>query len=467
MLFNSVEFLVFFAVVYSMYLVLQHRAQNLVLLVASYIFYGWWDWRFLSLIWLSTTVDWFVALRMDKSATPRHKRRWLMLSLAFNLGLLGTFKYAGFFARSLTDAFLGIGYQVDLRFAELILPVGISFYTFQSLSYTVDVYRGDLKASRSLPDFALFVGFFPQLVAGPIERATHFLPQVQNPRRVTFDMLREGAWLILLGFFKKVVLADNMTPYTTRIFENPADVHGLEVLVGIYAFAFQIYGDFSGYSDIARGTAKLMGFDLMHNFRMPYFAINPSDFWRRWHISLSSWLRDYLYISLGGNRLGSLFTYRNLLLTMVLGGLWHGAAYNFVAWGVFHGAILCIHRWLGEVKKREPRQGPVLTPLKIVLFFHVTCLGWLLFGVKQLSDAPLLLKNMLSPFELNGLTGLVSVATFAAPILLLDWLQNKSSDMLRIKSYPKALRACVYIATFAAILLCGATGAKQFIYFQF
>jgi alginate O-acetyltransferase complex protein AlgI len=465
MLFNSVEFLVFFVVVYGLYLVLQHRQQNWMLLVASYIFYGWWDWKFLTLIWLSTTVDWLVARGMDDAPTQRRKRQMLAVSLLFNLGLLGTFKYAGFFARSFMDAFAGIGYSVDLRFAELVLPVGISFYTFQSLSYTVDVYRGDLKASRSLLDFALFVGFFPQLVAGPIERATHFMPQVQKPRTVTFDMLREGAWLILLGYFKKVVLADNMTPFTTRVFDNPGDVHGLEVLVGIYAFAFQIYGDFSGYSDIARGTAKLMGFDLMHNFRMPYFAINPSDFWRRWHISLSSWLRDYLYIGLGGNRLGSLFTYRNLLLTMVLGGLWHGAAYNFVAWGVFHGVILCIHRWMTEGK--EPARGPWLTPIKIALFFQVTCVGWLLFGVKQLSDAPLLLKNLVSPFAVNGLMGLVTVATFAAPVMLLDWLQYRTNDMLLIKRYPKAVRALVYSATFAVILLSGATGAKQFIYFQF
>lgn len=465
MLFNSVEFLVFFVVVYGMYVVLRHRQQNWMLLGASYLFYGWWDWRFLTLIWLSTAVDYVVAKAMDDTPDPRRKRYMLLVSLVFNLGLLGAFKYAGFFARSFMDAFASIGYSVDLRFAELVLPVGISFYTFQSLSYTVDVYRGDLKASRSLVDFALFVGFFPQLVAGPIERATHFMPQVQKPRTISFDLLREGAWLILLGYFKKVVLADNMTPFTTRVFDSPGDVHGLEVLIGIYAFAFQIYGDFSGYSDIARGTAKLMGFDLMHNFRMPYFAINPSDFWRRWHISLSSWLRDYLYISLGGNRLGNLFTYRNLMITMVLGGLWHGAAYNFIAWGIFHGGILCIHRWLTEGK--EPVRGPWLTPIKIALFFQVTCVGWLLFGVKQLSDAPLLLKNLVSPFEVNGLMGLVTVATFAAPVMLLDWLQYRTNDMLLIKRYPKALRAFVYCATFAIILLSGATGAKQFIYFQF
>jgi D-alanyl-lipoteichoic acid acyltransferase DltB (MBOAT superfamily) len=466
MLFNSIEFLVFFAAVYGLYLVLEHRAQNLILLGASYLFYGWWDWRFLTLIWLSTAADFLVALAMERSSTPRRRRHWLSVSLIFNLGMLGAFKYMGFFARSLMDGFAQLGYQMDLRFAELVLPVGISFYTFQSLSYTVDVYRGELKASRNPIDFALFVAFFPQLVAGPIERATHFLPQVQNPRTINYESWREGSWLILLGYYKKVVLADNMAPIAMRLFNNPGDVHGLEVLIGIYAFAFQIYGDFSGYSDIARGTAKLMGFDLMHNFRMPYFAVNPSDFWRRWHISLSTWLRDYLYISLGGNRLGSWLTYRNLMFTMVLGGLWHGAAYNFVAWGIFHGAILCIHRWLTEGKERRAAASFV-TPMKMVLFFQVTCVGWLLFGVKELRDAPLLLRNMLRPFELNGLTALMTLAAFAAPVLVIDWLQYKSGDMLLIKTYSRPLRASIYAAAFVAILLWGATGAKQFIYFQF
>ena len=465
MLFNSVEFLIFFAVVYGLYLVLPRRGQNLLILLASYLFYGWWDWKFLGLIWLSTTVDYFVAQGMDDAQTPQKKQRILYISLAFNLGLLATFKYAGFFARSFMDAFAALGYSVDLRFAELVLPVGISFYTFQSLSYTVDVYRGKLKAARDPLDFAMFVAFFPQLVAGPIERGAHFMPQVQAPRTVTFDHWREGAWLILFGYFKKVVLADNMTPFTTRLFDNPAQVHGLEVLIGIYAFAFQIYGDFSGYSDIARGTAKLMGFDLLYNFKMPYFAINPSDFWRRWHISLSSWLRDYLYITLGGNRRGGWFTYRNLMITMVLGGLWHGASYNFVAWGIFHGAILCIHRWLTH--GREASEGSRWWALKVVAFFQVTCVGWLLFGVKHLGDAWVLLHNIVSPFEVNGLVSLISLVTFATPVMLLDWLQLRNEDMLVMRRYAAPVRFGVYVATFAAVLLAGSTGAKQFIYFQF
>lgn len=465
MLFNSVEFLVFFAVVYGAYLVLKHRAQNALLLLASYFFYGFWDWRFLGLIAASTTVDFLLGCAIEDAAGARRKRHLLYISLGFNLGLLGTFKYAGFFARSFTDALASVGFAVDLRFAELVLPVGISFYTFQSLSYTVDVYRGQVKAARSLLDYATFVAFFPQLVAGPIERGAHFLPQVQSQRTVTFEMLREGAWLMLLGYFKKTVLADNMSPFTTRLFQEPDQVHGLEVLFGIYAFAFQIYGDFSGYSDIARGSAKWMGFDLMHNFRMPYFAVNPSDFWRRWHISLSTWLRDYLYIPLGGNRGGGWFTYRNLMITMVLGGLWHGASYNFVAWGLFHGGILCIHRWLSE--RRGGPTHDAVTPLRVMAFFHVTCAGWLLFGVKQLGDALTLLRNLFQPFEANGWLVLASVATFAAPVLLLDWLQLRRSTMLVVDTFSPVARLGIYVAVFSAILLCGSTGAKQFIYFQF
>ncbi|MEY2933303.1 MAG: hypothetical protein RL033_4052 [Pseudomonadota bacterium] len=465
MLFNSVEFVVFFAVVYTAYLALERRAQNVLVLLASYLFYGWWDWRFLSLIWLSTIVDFLAALGMERAPHRERRRLWLLLSLGFNLGLLGTFKYLGFFASSLSDALAPLGYTLDLRFSELVLPVGISFYTFQSLTYTIDVYRGELRARRNLLDFALFVAFFPQLMAGPIERAQHILPQIEQPRSVSYEKLSEGAWLILLGYYKKVVLADNMAPFTSRLFREPSSMHGLEVLVGIYAFAFQIYGDFSGYSDIARGTAKLLGFELMHNFKMPYFAVNPSDFWRRWHISLSSWLRDYLYFNLGGSRGGSWRTYRNLMLTMVLGGLWHGAAYNFVAWGVFHGAILCIYRWYARAQQRPAT--PRVTFRGVVCFFHVTCLGWLLFGVKRLSDAPLLLHNLFDAPQLNGLTQLATLLSFAAPLVLLDVLQLQRDDLLVIQRFSPLVRVAVYAGVFAAILLAGSPGAREFIYFQF
>jgi D-alanyl-lipoteichoic acid acyltransferase DltB (MBOAT superfamily) len=266
---------------------------------------------------------------------------------------------------------------------------------------------------------------------------------------------------------KKVVIADGVAHVADFAFANVGVAGSASLLLGMLAFSLQIYGDFSGYSDIARGAAKCLGIDLMYNFKMPYFAVNPSDFWRRWHISLSTWLRDYLYINLGGNRGSTARTYRNLMLTMVLGGLWHGAAYNFVAWGVFHGAILCIHRWLTGGDERRTPGPPRITLLGVVGFFHVTCVGWLLFGVRRLGDAPLLLRNLVSPFEINGLIQLLTLTLFAAPVLLVDWLQFRSSDMLAVQRLAPPVRVSIYVATFTAILLCGATGAKQFIYFQF
>lgn len=467
MLFNSVEFLFFFAIVYGLYCCLQHRAQNWLLLGASYLFYGWWDYRFLSLILISTIIDYFVGLAIAGSRSDRRRRQLVAVSLVSNLGMLGAFKYLGFFTESLHEALSSIGVSLDVRVASLVLPVGISFYTFQTLSYTLDVYRRRLEPTRDFLNFAVFVAFFPQLVAGPIERARHLLPQVERQRTLDASQLGEAAWLILLGYYKKVVLADNMAPFTRRMFESPESVHGVEVLIGVYAFAFQIYGDFSGYSDIARGTAKALGFDLMHNFRMPYFAVHPSDFWRRWHVSLSTWLRDYLYIGLGGNRNGLGKTYRNLMLTMLLGGLWHGAAWNFVAWGLFHGTILCLHRAITRPDDKPRATRPAAHVIKVIAFFHVTCFGWLLFGVKQLEDVPTLLGSLVSPFAVNGAMMMLTVATFAAPVLLLDFFQLRGSDMLVVRRGPIALRLAVYVGLFATLLLAGATGAQQFIYFQF
>ncbi len=364
MLFNSLEFVVFFAVVLALYSVLNHPRQNALLLVASYVFYGAWDYRFLLLLIGTTLVDYAVGLAIDRRSDPAARRRILMFSIVANLGVLGVFKYFNFFADSLVE-FAGLfGLSVSPVTLNIVLPVGISFYTFQSMAYTIDVYRGHLKPCRSLPDFALYVTFFPQLVAGPIERATHLLPQIYARRVMTAEKIGSGLSLIALGFFKKVVMADNLAPTVNEIFAKQGGYTAEEVLVGAIFFAFQIYGDFSGYTDIARGTSRVLGFELMDNFREPYFARSPSDFWQRWHISLSTWLRDYLYISLGGNRGGRLTTYRNLILTMLLGGLWHGAAWNFVWWGLYHGTLLVGYRWYEERFGRStvrisllPRQG--------------------------------------------------------------------------------------------------------------
>jgi D-alanyl-lipoteichoic acid acyltransferase DltB (MBOAT superfamily) len=400
----------------------------------------------------------------------------LVTSICVNLGVLFVFKYFNFFAASADRLLSLFALHLDVRILDVVLPLGISFYTFHNLSYIVDVYRGRVAPARRFTDFALYVALFPQLIAGPIARPAHLLPQIQRPRRITYSMLRSGAWLILLGYFKKVVLADNMAPFTKQLFEHPQSMHGAEVLFGIYAFAFQIYGDFSGYSDIARGLSNLMGFDLMLNFERPYFAANPADFWRRWHISLSTWLRDYLYIPLGGNREGTARTYRNLLITMFLGGLWHGAAWHFVAWGVFHGVLLCGHRFVREgalattttcAPPPAPRALRLRHALTVFAFFHVTCFGWLLFAVKRLRDVPLLLHNMVAPFTLHGRLIATTLLLFAVPLVLMESIEEWSGRTDIVKAWPRPLRLATYAALVAAIVLCGALERHAFIYFQF
>jgi alginate O-acetyltransferase complex protein AlgI len=468
MLFNSAQFVAFFAVVYGLYLVLRHRYQNAMLLLASYVFYGSWDWRFLGLMLFTTTMDYSFGLLLGRLEGDRRRKTVLITSIVVNLGILFAFKYFNFFAASL-DNLLGLfALRLDVRILDVVLPLGISFYTFHNISYIVDVYRGRVAPERNWINFALYVALFPQLIAGPIARPAHLLPQIRSPRRITLDMLRTGAWLILLGYFKKVVLADNMVPFTKQLFERPASMHGLEVLLGLYAFAFQIYGDFSGYSDIARGLSNLMGFDLMVNFHHPYFASNPADFWRRWHISLSTWLRDYLYLPLGGSRHGTAAMYRNLLLTMFLGGLWHGAAWHFVAWGVFHGALLCVHRAAAPLLTRlAERVGPRLWhALAVITFFHITCFGWLLFAVKRLRDVPLLLRNMIAP-ALHGRLILTTLLLFAVPLLLMEWAEERGGRTEIIKAWPRPWRLACYASLVAAIVLCGAFERHEFIYFQF
>jgi alginate O-acetyltransferase complex protein AlgI len=340
MIFNSYIFWVFFATFIIIYWRLNQHLQNRLLLVGSYIFYGYWDWRFCGLLAFSTTVDFFVAKYMHGTATQADKKKLLIISVITNLTLLGFFKYYNFFSTQFVTAFSNLGISVSLPALNIILPVGLSFYTFQSLSYTIDVYRGHAVPAKNFLDLAAYVSFFPQLVAGPIERASRFLPQFLKPRHLEPGDFGIGLYHVMIGLFKKVIVADNLAPIANMVFgKPPADLTGPEVLIGVYAFAIQIYCDFSGYSSIAQGIAKWLGFDLMWNFKMPYFAVSPSDFWKRWHISLSSWLRDYLYIPLGGNRHGKLMMYRNLILTMALGGLWHGARWTFVIWGLYHGTI--------------------------------------------------------------------------------------------------------------------------------
>lgn len=470
MLFNSFDFIIFFVVVYGLYLRLPHRAQNGLLLAASYFFYGYWDWRFLALLGLTTVLDYFFGYKIHKSEGMRSKKRYLTLSVLSNLSVLGFFKYFNFFADSFLNLAQGLGWHVSPLVLHVVLPVGISFYTFQSMSYTIDVYRGHLKPARSLADFALYVAFFPQLVAGPIERASHLLPQVENPRTIKFDSFYEGFWLICWGLYKKVFIADNLAKIVNPIFMKTGEFSGAEVLLASYAFAFQIYGDFSGYSDMARGLAKLMGFDLMLNFKFPYFVTNPKDFWANWHISLSTWLRDYLYIPLGGNRMGTLALYRNLLLTMLLGGLWHGASWTFVVWGVYHGFLLVGHRLVnGDSEVKSPSPWPWQT-VKIILMFHLTCLGWLIFRSQSLSQLGPMLNNLLFHFTIAPGQGLGVCIPFVQTVwflILLQTLKYFRRDMLAPMKIHFLWRSAIYLILFYSVVWFGSIGGKEFIYFQF
>jgi len=479
-LFNSPQFFVFFTIVYLLYLNLPHRAQNGLLLVASYVFYGWWDWRFLGLLFFSTTVDFFVARRIAAASDPVRRRRWLLVSLATGLGLLGFFKYYDFFVDSLELGLRGFGVDPAWLHLDLVLPIGISFYTFQSLSYTIDVYRGQLRPSRNFFDLALVVSLFPQLVAGPIERAKSLLPQVVKPRRLTPDGFRDGVYLVAWGLIKKIVIADHCALIVNQVFDDHASYGGAEQLIAVYAFAFQIYCDFSGYTDIARGIAKLMGFELMLNFDLPYFATNPSDFWRRWHISLSTWLRDYLYISLGGNRRGSFLTYRNLMITMVLGGLWHGAKWTMILWGAYHGLLLVAHRLFTEWRSRTgraPRREPrLLAHLALAaLYFQLTSFGWLIFRAESVGQVVDFVRTIATSFALTPRAEelFARLALLTAPLVAFELLQFKANDLLvwlRLRpAWQVASALYLAAASFAYwILFQSALGtAQEFIYFQF
>jgi len=339
MLFNSFIFLIFLALIIPAYYFLSVRWRKPVILIASYFFYGYWDYRFCALLLISTVIDYFTGKYIYATENPKTRNNLLYISLFSNLGILGLFKYFNFFVSSFDAAFSIFGLQLDYLHLNIILPVGISFYTFQTLTYTIDIYRKEIKPTSSFLDFAIYVSFFPQLVAGPIERAKNLLPQIANMPTPTVNQFKQGFVLITVGMFKKVLIGDTTGRIVDQIFAQPQYYASSEMLMGLILFSIQIYADFSGYSSIARGTAKWLGIELMENFNQPYLSANITEFWRRWHISLSSWLKDYLYISLGGNRKGKGRTYINLMLTMLLGGLWHGASYTFVVWGGCMGFI--------------------------------------------------------------------------------------------------------------------------------
>lgn len=472
MIFNSYIFCLFFIGFILIYWRLPHKFQNRFLLVSSYIFYGYWDWRFLGLLAFSTTVDYFVARSIHDSDSPVYRKRILLISIVTNLSLLGFFKYYNFFSSQLVHALNGIGLSASLPMLNVILPVGLSFYTFQSLSYTIDVYFKKVVPARNFLDLAAYVSFFPQLVAGPIERASRFLPQFLNPRVRKPEDFSIGLYHVMIGFLKKVIVADNLAPIVNTIFsKNSADLSGPEVLIGIYAFAVQIYCDFSGYSSIAQGISKWLGFDLMLNFKMPYFAISPNDFWKRWHISLSSWLRDYLYIPLGGSRGGTVFTYRNLVLTMLLGGLWHGARWTFIAWGLFHGIILVVYRLVGEGKS-DSWKNPIplgMRIIKMAIMFHLVCISWLLFRADTMSQVWMMTTKLFTDFRITDFTlyGLGMLLFFAAPLFLYEAIIEKTKNLVWIstKEWLPKFFAYGYVTTM--LLVFTPLLAQVFIYFQF
>ncbi len=398
MLFNSSEFIFFFAAFFPLYWLVQKNLhyRNLLILAGSYFFYGSWDWRFLSLILLSTVVDFYCGQAIYRSREHRTKRLFLLISLLTNLGILATFKYLGFFVNSFVDLLHSLGLEANYLTLNIILPVGISFYTFQTLSYTIDIYKGKLKPTHNFTNFAAFVAFFPQLVAGPIERATHLLPQIESSRRVDFQHIREGSFLVLWGLTKKVLIADRLAVYVDVVFADPSGASSAQALLAVLFFTVQIYCDFSGYSDIARGIAKTLGFDLMVNFNTPYFATSIKEFWQRWHISLSTWFRDYVYIPLGGNRAGEAKAKINLMITFLVSGLWHGANYTFVVWGALHAGGHIVE---SLVKKRFNTNAIPEFAQKFmgtVWTFTFVAFCWIFFRAENLSDAGIIISSISS-----------------------------------------------------------------------
>jgi alginate O-acetyltransferase complex protein AlgI len=466
MVFNSLPFVWFFLIVYTLYRVLPHKGQNWLLLIASYYFYAAWDYRFVALLGASTLVDYSCGRLLGRIQDDRRRRLIMWLSIGFNLTLLGFFKYFNFFADNLQALFATVGWRVDFVTLRVLLPIGISFYTFVTMSYVIDAYRREIQPTRNLLDFAVFVAYFPHLVAGPILRARTLLPQIAGRRIVTSAQMREGAWLIAWGFFQKIFVADNLAPLASRIFAPGAHETGINVLLGTYAFAFQIYGDFAGYSNIARGTSKLMGIELIENFRFPYLVRTPQEFWRHWHISLSTWLRDYLYIPLGGNRGSQWRTRRNLMLTMILGGLWHGAAWTFVLWGAYQGLLLIAYRSFDAARwfQRTPRA------LSWVVMFHLTCLGWLIFRAPSLRQLGTLIDSVflrVSPSTIDVFGLLVPLLLFTVPLLIVHLCEARADDLLVVPRLPIGVRYSVFVATMYLILLFGNFGGAEFIYFQF
>ncbi len=483
MLFNSIDFAIFLPIVFLFYWFVINKnlqLQNFLIVAASYLFYGWWDWRFLSLILFSTIVDYTVGQKLEGEVDQSKRKVLLWTSIIVNLGFLGFFKYYNFFLDNFITAFSFFGTEIKANSLNIILPVGISFYTFQTLSYTIDVYKRKLEPTKDFIAFSAFVSFFPQLVSGPIERATHLLPQFYKKRTFNYSKAVDGMRQILWGLFKKIVIADNCAEYANMIFNNSADYSGSTLVLGALFFTFQIYGDFSGYSDIAIGTSRLFGFDLMRNFNFPYFSRDIAEFWRRWHISLSTWFRDYLYIPLGGSRGGTWMKVRNTFAIFIVSGFWHGANWTFIVWGVLN-AIYFLPLLLTNNNRNNLEtvaQGKFFPSIKelsfMLLTFALTVFAWIFFRANNIEHAISYISEILSPslftiprggLGYGALTTIILVVIF----VLIEWQGREGQYAiahLGIK-WKRPLRYAMYYCIIFLIMYFGNFNENQFIYFQF
>ncbi len=486
MLFNSVGFAIFLPVVFFLYWFATNKdlkLQNILLLAASYYFYACWDYRFLFLLIFSTLLDFFTGIKMSEAENQNKKKFWFWLSVIINLGFLGVFKYYNFFAQSFAEALSHLGFHINIWTLKIILPVGISFYTFHGLSYVIDIYKDRIKPERNYIDYAVFVSFFPLLVAGPIERATHLLPQIKKPRHFNYTQAIDGMRQILWGLFKKVVIADTCAGYVNTIFANYTDYNGSTLVMGAVFFSFQIYCDFSGYSDIALGTARLFGIDLLRNFAYPYFSRDISEFWRRWHISLSSWFRDYIYFPLGGSKGGTWMKVSNTFIIFLVSGFWHGANWTFLVWGALNAIYFMPLLLLNKNRNNLEivAQGKLFPTVKellaMVITFSLTAFAWIFFRAETVTQALHYIGKICSPSLFKAPDGMAFIETATHPavaillimvLLLIEWKGREHQYALAkfgLKWYKPVRWTVYYLLVIAVFLFMGKE--QQFIYFQF
>jgi D-alanyl-lipoteichoic acid acyltransferase DltB (MBOAT superfamily) len=483
MLFNSIDFAIFLPIVFLLYWFVANKKlkfQNFLIVVTSYLFYGWWDWRFLSLILFSTLIDYSVGVRLSKERDEWKRKLLLWISIIVNLGFLGFFKYYNFFLDNFINIFSFFGKEINANSLNIILPVGISFYTFQTLSYTIDVYNKKLEPTKDFIAFSAFVSFFPQLVAGPIERASNLLPQFYKKRTFDYKKAVDGLRQILWGLFKKIVIADNSAQIANEIFNNSSDYSGSTLCIGALFFTFQIYGDFSGYSDIAIGTSRLFGFNLKQNFAFPYFSRDIAEFWRRWHMSLSTWFRDYLYIPLGGSRGGTWAKVRNTFIIFIVSGFWHGANWTFIVWGALNAVYFLPLLLLNKNRTNtntvaEDSYLPTFREFcQILVTFSLTIFAWIFFRAENIAHAVSYISEILSPslFEIpmfNGRTLAVTTFILITIFIAVEWRGRKEQyaieNIFSVKN--NYLRRSLYLAIIITIMIMGNFNKNQFIYFQF